>query len=99
MQLINDFFSGSLQRIDGHVCVTHQINGKEQTRIVNSFHNYALQNIHEDFEVDFLANDGIIEAIHHKNKEIYAIMWHPEREKTFKNEDIELFQKVFQRKI
>ena len=95
MQLINDFFGGSLRQVTGHVATTHQISGKNLTRFVNSFHNYALNDIHGDFAVDFVADDGIVEAFHHKNKDVYAIMWHPEREKTFNHEDIAMFQKIF----
>lgn len=95
MQLINDFFGGSLRQVTGHVATTHQISGDKSTRIVNSFHNYALNDICEDFAIDFVADDNIAEAFHHKNKNVYAIMWHPEREKTFKGEDIALFQKIF----
>lgn len=97
MQLINDFFAGTLQQVEGHVGTTHKICGNNSTRLVNSFHNYALKNIPEDFIPDFMADDGVIEAFHHKNKNIYAVMWHPEREKTFKREDIALFQKIFQK--
>lgn len=99
MQLINGYFAGTLQRIAEHVATIHQIRGNNMVRSVNSFHNYALLNISDDFEVDFRANDDTIEAFHHKNKNIYAVMWHPEREETFKNEDIALFQKVFQKEI
>ena len=99
MQLINNYFAGTLKRITGHVATIHQISGNNTMRIVNSFHNYALQEIPDDFEIDFLADDGTVEAFHHKNKNIYAAMWHPEREKTFKNEDIMLFQKVFRKDI
>lgn len=97
MQLINDYFSGTLRQVTGHVATTHQINGENSTRFVNSFHNYALKDIHKDFVADFVASDGVIEAFHHKDKDIYAIMWHPEREKSFKSEDIALFQKIFRK--
>ena len=99
MQLINSYFAGTLQRVAGHVATTHRISNDSTERFVNSFHNYALQNISDDFEVDFRASDGVVEAFHHKNKHIYATMWHPEREEIFKDADIVLFQKVFQRKI
>jgi len=95
MQLINDFFGGSLRQVTGHVATTHQISGGKLTRLVNSFHNYALNDIYEDFAIDFVAGDDIVEAFHHTNKDVYAIMWHPEREKIFKSEDIALSQKIF----
>ena len=96
-QLINEYFSGSLYRVENHVATTHKIRGNNFSRLVNSFHNYAIKDINKNFIIDFLSSDGVIEAFHHKKKPIHAIMWHPEREKTFKIKDIELFQKIFQK--
>lgn len=98
MQQINNFFGGSLQSIKNHVAISHEIRGENLRRSVNSFHNYAVKNIPEDFEADYVSYDGIIEAFHHKYKSIYAVMWHPEREKIFQLEDIKLFQKIFEGK-
>lgn len=97
MQLINEYFSGSLHQVKGHVATTHKISSNNSTRLVNSFHNYAVKNIGKDLIVDFVSDDSVIEAFHHSNKNIHAIMWHPEREKTFKTEDIKLFQKIFRK--
>lgn len=95
MQLINEYFSGSIYPVKNHVATTHEIKNDNVSRLVNSFHNYAVKTPHNDLIVDFVSADGVIEAFHHKDKNISAIMWHPEREKTFKNEDIELFKKIF----
>lgn len=45
---------------------------------VNSFHHQALKKMAEGFDVAAKSEDGIIEAIEHKQKPIYGIQWHPE---------------------
>ena len=40
-------------------------------------------------------NDNCIEMIKHKNKNIFGIMWHPEREENLKNFDRILVENVF----
>ncbi len=50
------------------------------THKVNSYHHQAVKDIALDFSVAATAEDGIIEAIYHKNKKfILGIQWHPER--------------------
>lgn len=47
---------------------------------VNSYHHQAVRNIAPDFSVCALSDDGIIEAIYHKNKKfVLGVQWHPER--------------------
>lgn len=51
------------------------------THLVNSYHHQAVKNVAPDFSVAATAEDGIIEAIYHKNKKyILGIQWHPERD-------------------
>ena len=42
-----------------------------------------------------MSNDGIVEAIKHADRQIYGIMWHPERENPFNNVDKLFFKMVF----
>lgn len=50
------------------------------THTVNSYHHQAVKNIAPEFSVAATAEDGIVEAIYHKNKKfILGIQWHPER--------------------
>ncbi len=47
---------------------------------VNSFHHQAVCRLGENLEVMALADDGIIEAVRHKDKKfVWAVQWHPER--------------------
>lgn len=46
---------------------------------VNSFHNQGIDVLGEDLKIEAVScSDGIIEAIRHKNKPIFAVQWHPE---------------------
>ena len=50
------------------------------THIINSYHHQAVKNLAPDFSVAATSDDGIIEAIYHKNKKfVLGIQWHPER--------------------
>lgn len=100
MQLINVFFEGKISPVKGHINTYHnlKINSKYQTLIsetVNSFHNWGIR--HSDLGSNLIpiANDeqGNIEAFVHKNISIAGIMWHPEREMPFKQNDIKLIKK------
>lgn len=86
MQSIALYFGGSLKRIEGHVAVRHEIEGKI-TRNVNSYHSYALDNAGEGILIESRAKDGTIEAISHQKYRIYGMMWHPERVAGFDMED------------
>ena len=67
---------------------THEINinkssflyrtlGKESI-VVNSYHHQAIDRIADGFIVSAIAKDGIVEAIENKEKNIFAVQWHPE---------------------
>ena len=49
--------------------------------VVNSYHHQALKEIAPVFSACATAEDGIVEAIYHKNKKfILGVQWHPERD-------------------
>jgi putative glutamine amidotransferase len=62
---------------------------------VNSYHNYGIKTATKELEVIAKTDDGIIEAVCHKKYPIYAIMWHPEREKNFNKNDIKFCNLIF----
>lgn len=97
MQMINKFFKGKLVRINNHVKKKHLIiNVKNKKKIiVNSYHNYSIdeKTINKDLLVLYRCfDDNSIESFKHKKYKISGIMWHPEREKNFKNFDKKLVQ-------
>ena len=96
MQFLNNFFGGTLKKVDNHVNLNHEIfDGLGNKRIVNSFHNYSINKLSDQFNVEFISHDKLIESFSHKTKKIYGIMWHPEREKPFNKIDIDLVSKIF----
>ncbi len=97
MQMINRFFNGKLVKIDNHVKVKHLIlNVKSKKKeVVNSYHNYAIyeKTMHKNLSVLHRCfNDNSIESFKHKKHKILGIMWHPEREKKFKDFDKKLIK-------
>lgn len=93
-QMLFDCFGGTLERVQGHVACRHALHGAF-TQEVNSYHNLAGREAPEAFEILARTEDGVIEALRHKERKIMAIMWHPERETPFRNTDIDLFTKFF----
>ncbi len=97
MQMINRFFKGKLVKIDNHVKVKHLIlNVKSKKKlVVNSYHNYAIyeKTMHKNLLVLHRCfKDNSIESFKHKKHKILGIMWHPEREKKFKDFDKKLIK-------
>ena len=89
-------YSGiNLKKVNNHKSKSHKIHGKI-SRLVNSFHNYAIKTCPDDFEVlAFCAEDNEIEAIKHKILLWEGWMWHPEREIVFNEMDIDRFNNIF----
>lgn len=95
MQMILDYFGCGLEQVQGHVAVHHRIFGTLGELEVNSFHNQACCNVKSSLEVLAQTEDGVIEAVRHKDKRILGTMWHPEREKPFLILDICRIQELF----
>lgn len=107
MQIIGNYFNQSIEQVKNHVSVNHPIiisreskyfkasSISTQKKVVNSYHNYGFKNISEDFLVAAKSDDSSIESIEHKNYKIYAIMWHPERNKDFDKDDISYIKSIF----
>jgi len=92
MQSIAIYFGGSLQKVTGHTAVRHNI---DINRNVNSYHEYSPSALPDSLEIISKSQDGQIEYIKHKEFPITGIMWHPERESPFKEEDINLIKIIF----
>lgn len=97
MQIILDFFNIPLLNVKNHVKVFHNLNINNQTIKVNSYHNYGIFEISEDFNVLAQTTDNVIEAIKHRKYPIYGIMWHPERDIPFNDFNIKFVRKIFDR--
>ena len=109
MQMIEDYFGCELEKVEGHVRKRHVLSDETekadsistkygfsyQHENVNSYHNFAAGTANLPLVILARSEDGIIEAVCHKKENIYANMWHPERENPFRTEDIERFKKIF----
>ena len=99
MQSILDYFDEELVAVSGHVAQRMMLYGIIDNalgnfiRDVNSFHNQGCLVIKSpDIEILAKSSDGVIKAIRHKNFKLFGTMWHPEREVTFKEEDINMIK-------
>lgn len=95
MQVILDYFGCELEQVQGHVAVRHKISGVLGELEVNSFHNQACCKVNDPLEALAQTQDGVIEAVRHREKHIYGTMWHPEREEYFQTSDIRSIKQLF----
>lgn len=95
MQMIADYYGAGLEKIEGHIRVTHPIKGQITRDGVNSFHGMGIRGVPNPLIELSKSDDGVIEAIQHKDYRIAAIMWHPERVKGYSKEDINLVSNFY----
>ena len=96
MQSILLYFGGSLRKVEGHIALRHTIVPESgDSRFVNSYHEYAPNTLPDAFLPGAYTMDKVVEHIFHKTLPITGIMWHPEREKPFVKEDVNLVRAVF----
>jgi gamma-glutamyl-gamma-aminobutyrate hydrolase PuuD len=80
MQLINQFFNGTIIKKNGHVTLFHQIIGPENiVYSVNSYHDFVINKLGDNLEPTHFAKDETIEGFKHRFFPFFGIMWHPER--------------------
>lgn len=100
-QLIADLYKIKLFKVSGHVRKSHRLIVKKnkyipyKNLIVNSFHNYSLKNLPENFLNISCTNDGSIEIAAHKSKKILCLMFHPERTMKSKSLILNSIKKFF----
>ena len=102
MQHICMILGERIVKINSHVSKRHNLRIKGLIEYpmnyeVNSFHNWGLKKLKPSTDLIVLAytSDGSIEAVRHKNKRIFGIMWHPEREQKFSEFDIQFIKHIF----
>lgn len=105
MQIINDYFGGSLKKVDGQVGIEHSVMVNENSKYasylnnlkkVNSYHNFGIDTIGEGLKISaWNEKKTVVKALEHTSKKIFGIMWHSEREKPFKKEELELIDGFF----
>lgn len=95
MQSVLDYFGCELETVGGHVSVRHVADGEWGSMEVNSFHNQACKRLQEPLQAMAVTEDGVIEAAAYPEKNIIVTMWHPEREKPFREEDMQRVKHLF----
>lgn len=105
MQMVGAYFGASLTQVSNHVAVKHKIKIADEGAFygcypdglsVNSFHKYGFQTLPEELTVVAkTAEDDTVEAFRHKQLNVYAMMWHPERCSPFSKHDSSFFKRVF----
>lgn len=93
-QMLANEHGAKLYKVDNHVAIRHTVFG-EIDKEVNSYHEYAIRECPEGFQITSRAIDGAIESIEHKSLPWEAWMWHPEREIQFNNDDKIRVQNLF----
>ena len=85
-----------LERVPGHVRERHFVHTLDGRRLreVNSYHNFSARTLPENWEGLARTEDGCVEWAR-RGRRIQGIMWHPEREPKFSEEDIGLFRDHF----
>lgn len=103
LQFINAFFRGKQTEViaDTHVATDHEVDIIDdgwrkmygRSASVNSYHRWGItKNLLGDDLVATAVFDDHVEGLQHQKAAIYGMMWHPERYKKFRNEDIQFFK-------
>jgi len=104
MQMIQNYFNNSLYEVSGHVAARHTLVVDEGHRIssilngyqdVNSFHKQGAYKANGDLLQVAHSLDGVVMAVEHKEKCIFGVMWHSERESPYNEYDKALFKEIF----
>lgn len=100
MQMINHYLGGKLKQAEGHISVYHELvnlsSDYDFPKSVNSFHRWAIPSDGLASQLHALASDkeGNIEAFTHHSNRVLGIMWHPEREDAFHQQDVKLLKRM-----
>ena len=104
MEVIAEFFGADFKKVKNQVGIRHSLKVNKKSKYfrklnkistVNSFHNYAINQMPLDLTVSAWSKNGVIKAIEHKKYKIFGQMWHSEREKLFDQNQINLIKNFF----
>lgn len=104
MQIIQDNFKNNLEKVSNHVGKRHTLEVKHGCRLsdvvkslpdVNSYHNFGTREVSGKLVSVATSLDGVVMAVEHNEKQVFGVMWHSEREYPFRDEEKNLFRKVF----
>lgn len=104
VQIIAEYFGAEFKEVQNQVATKHTLKVNKKSKyfkelnkinIVNSFHNYAVEQLSDSFLISATNDNGIIKAIEHKEYKIFGQMWHSEREGVFIKEELVLIRDFF----
>lgn len=99
MQLIHAYYGGALVSTQGHAGTSHMVKyrflkeDEWMTDEENSYHRLCIGGRLADHlePIAYSLSDGSIEAFVHRSYPLLGMMWHPERNHSFKQRDIHWF--------
>jgi N5-(cytidine 5'-diphosphoramidyl)-L-glutamine hydrolase len=101
MQVLNVFHGGEIVEVRGHAGTRHALSTRANAGYrfdseVNSFHDLAIPSggVASNFQV-LADSNGLPEAMIDRLHSHLGIMWHPERNAPFSENDIDLFRRFF----
>ena len=104
VQALNLFLGGGLGALSGHVAVRHRVTAApaafpfwEPSFTVNSYHRFGVSPalLAPDLEAIAFADDGSVEAVAHRKRRCWGLLWHPEREAPFDSRDLRTLEHIF----
>lgn len=101
LQFLMQEAGSKIVEVKNHVAVRHDVTiqfplGSTSQRLnVNSYHNYSVDVIPQNYQIIAKADDGVIEGVYSQMKRHLAIMWHPERENEPRDFEIQILRDHF----
>jgi len=99
MQMLAVWAGITLGRKEGHAGTCHSLLAsdinEEWPSEVNSYHNWVVPVCPDGFLVTARSEDGTIEAIKHAELSFEGWMWHPERERSYTQQDTKRLKELF----
>jgi len=104
MQIIAEYFGADFIEVQNQVSIKHSLKVNSKSKYanelnnlnkVNSFHNYAINNMPNELLVSATNENNIVKAIEHKKYKIFGQMWHSEREDIFNIDEMNLIRFFF----
>ena len=96
LQFLQHYFRGRLDRCDAatHVAETHHVRIEGESHPVNSYHNFGirLEHLSPQLKPFAVTDDGWVEGATVSGAPIQAVMWHPERDKPYRELDVQLMR-------
>lgn len=93
-QFIANCYKAEFKSSNKHVNTIHKVKILKKNYNVNSFHKYIIIRCSKNILRLGFSKENAIEYFKVKNKKIYGIMWHPERNDKISKIDIQLVRKL-----